>query len=153
MICDGSEVHRFEAPLGLEAVLLVPHDPVRTTDARRVLPETVALADASFNVAAASTLVLGISTGNWDLIAAGLEDRLHQPYRARLYPRSAELLQRAVSLGALGATISGAGPTVLFWTHYEQTPGVIRALQGEAEGWADVLRATFESQGADVREL
>jgi homoserine kinase len=63
------------------------------------------------------------------------------------------LLQRAVSLGALGATISGAGPAVLFWTHYEQTPGVIRALQAEAEGWADVMRAPFESQGADVREL
>ena len=109
-----------------------------TADARRALPETVPLADAAFNVAAASTLVLGISIGDWDLIAAGLKDRLHQPYRAHLYPRSAELLERAALLGALAATISGAGPTVLFWTHYEQTPGVIRALQAEAEGWADV---------------
>ena len=101
VICDGSTVHRFEAPMGLEAVLLVPHDPVATADARRALPETVPLADAAFNVAAASTLVLGISIGDWDLIAAGLKDRLHQPYRAHLYPRSAELLERAALLGAL----------------------------------------------------
>ncbi|MGO9822520.1 MAG: hypothetical protein ACLPTJ_17960 [Solirubrobacteraceae bacterium] len=56
-------------------------------------------------------------------------------------------------MGALGATISGAGPAVICWCHYEQTAGLVRALQREAEGWADVLRAPFESQGADVREL
>ena len=79
------------------------------------------LADAVFNVAHASTLVLGLARGDWELIAAGLDDRLHQPQRAHLFPRSAALLERARELGALGATISGAGPTVLVWSHYEQT--------------------------------
>ena len=64
-----------------------------------------------------------------------------------------ELVERARELGALGATISGAGPTVLVWTHYEQTGGVVEALRRETEGWADVLRAPFEPMGADVREL
>jgi homoserine kinase len=59
----------------------------------------------------------------------------------------------APSLGALGATISGAGPTVLVWCHYETTAGVVEALRREAEGWAQVMRVPFESQGADVREL
>jgi homoserine kinase len=153
VICDGTRAHRFEPPTGLEAVLVVPRTPVQTRLAREALPDSVPLADAAFNVAAASTLVLGLSTGNWDLIAAGLHDRLHQPYRAHLYPRSAELLERAGSLGALGATISGAGPTVICWCHYDQTPGLVRALRGQTEGWADVLRVPFESQGADVREL
>ena len=84
--------------------------------ARAALPAEVPLADAVFNVAHASMLVLGLARGDWDLIAAGLDDRLHQPYRAHLYPRSAELLERAPALGALGATISGAGPTVLVWS-------------------------------------
>jgi homoserine kinase len=139
--------------MGLEAVLVVPATPVRTEQARAALPAQVPIADAVFNVACAATLTLGLARGDWDLIAAGLRDRLHQPHRAHLFPRSAELLARAPSLGALGATISGAGPTVLVWCHYEQTAAVVRRLQDEAEGWAAVLRAPFETQGADVREL
>lgn len=152
-ICDGPAVHRFEAPTGLEAVLVVPASPVRTEQARAALPAQVPMADAVFNVACAATLTLGLARGDWDLIAAGLRDRLHQPHRAHLFPRSAELLKRASSLGALGATISGAGPTVLVWCHYEQTAAVVRRLHDEAEGWATVVRAPFETQGADVREL
>jgi len=153
VICDGALTHRVQAPMGLEAVLVVPDHAVATSEARRALPERVPLADASFNVAMASTLVLGLERGDWDLIAAGLHDRLHQPYRAHLYPRSAELLDRAGSLPALGASLSGAGPTVLFWSHYEQTAGLIKVLQRATDGWAVVLRAPFEPQGADVREL
>ncbi len=153
VICHEGEVHRFEAPMGLEAVLVVPSEPVSTIGARAALPDTVSLGDAARNVAAAATLVLGLARGDWDLIAAGLTDRLHQPYRAHLYPRSAELLESAPKLGALGATISGAGPTVLVWCHYEQTGGVLEALTRRTEGWAHVMRAPFESQGADVKSL
>jgi homoserine kinase len=152
-ICDGLAAHRFDPPMGLEAVLVVPATAVATEQARAALPAQVPMADAVFNVACAATLTLGLARGDWDLIAAGLRDRLHQPHRAHLYPRSARLLERAPSLGALGATISGAGPTVLVWCHYEQTAAVVGRLQDEAQGWATVLRAPFETQGADVREL
>jgi homoserine kinase len=153
VVCADDRVHRLEVPLGLEAVLLVPREGVRTQDARAALPEVVPLTDAAFNVAHASLLVLGLARGDWDGIAAGLKDRLHQPYRARLYPQAAALLDRAAGLGALGATVSGAGPTTLFWCRYEHTGMVVDALKREAEGWARVMRAPFESQGADVREL
>lgn len=153
VVCDGPRVHRFEPPMGLEAVVVVPTDAVTTQTARATLPDTVPLADAAFNIACASMLVLGLAAGDWELIAAGLRDRLHQPYREHLYPRSAALLHSAPSLGALGATISGAGPAVLCWSHYEQTGGLVGRLERETRGWATVLRAPFESQGADVREL
>jgi homoserine kinase len=153
VICDGARTHRIEAPMGLEAVLVVPEEAVRTEEARRALPESVPMRDAVANVAAAATLTLGLATGDWELIAAGLRDRLHQPYRAPLYPRSAELVERAASLGAIGATISGAGPTVLVWSHYEHTGTIVERLTRETRGWAEVRRAPFESQGADVREL
>jgi homoserine kinase len=153
VVCDGPNVHRIEAPMGLEAVLVVPAEPVRTERARAALPATVPLGDAVFNVAHAAMLTLGLVTGDWDLIAAGLRDRLHQPFRAFLYPRSAALVEQARSLGALGATISGAGPTVLVWSHYDQTGGLVERLSAQTDGWATVLRAPFESQGADVREL
>lgn len=152
-ICDGLTAHRLQPPMGLEAVLVVPADAVRTEQARAALPAQVPMADAVFNVACAATLTLGLATGDWELIAAGLRDRLHQPYRAHLFPRSAQLVRRAASLGALGATISGAGPTVLVWCHYDQTAAVVRRLAREVDGWATMLRAPFEIQGADVREL
>jgi homoserine kinase len=153
VICDGSDVTRFEPPMGLEALLVVPAEAVQTAQARAALPAEVPLGDAVSNVAAASKLILGLATSDWELIAAGLGDRLHQPHRAHLYPRSAELLRTAPSLGALGATISGAGPTVLVWSHYEQTGAVAQRLTKDVDGWAEVIRAPFESHGADVRQL
>ncbi len=153
VVCQGTRVHRFEPPMGLEAVLVVPHEAVVTEAARAALPGSVPLADAVFNVAEAATLILGLAGPDWDLIAAGLRDRLHQPHRAHLYPRSVELLEQATALGALGATISGAGPSVLVWCRYEQTGAVIEELARETEGWARVMRAPFESHGADVRGL
>ncbi len=153
VVCDGQHVHRFEAPMGLEAVLVVPFQAVGTPAARAAVPTSVPIADAVFNLAHAAQLILGLATADWDLIAAALRDRLHQPYRAHLYPRSAQLLERAPSYGALGATISGAGPSVLVWCHYEQTGAVIERLGREVDGWASVVRAHFESQGADVRGL
>jgi homoserine kinase len=153
VVCDGRKAHRFDAPLGLEGIMVVPEDAVATTEARAALPESVPLDDAVFNVARASTLMLGLLASDWELIGAGLRDRLHQPRRAHLYPRSAELLERAPALGALGATISGAGPSVLVWTHFEHTGAVIELLEREVREWARVSRVTFESQGAYVRGL
>jgi homoserine kinase len=153
VICAGSSTHRFEPPMGLEAVLVVPSTPVSTAQARAVMPDRVPIADAVFNVAHGAILILGLVQNDLDLITAGLHDRLHQPYRAQLYPRSAELLGRAASFGALGATVSGAGPSVLYWCRYEQTGGLVERLRRETRGWATVLRAPFEAQGADVREM
>ena len=153
VVCDGRDVHRFEPPMGLEAVLVVPGEAVTTEDARAALPASVPLADAVFNVAHASLLMLGLATADWDLIAAGLRDRLHQPHRAHLYPRSAELLERAPSLGALGATISGAGPTVLVWCALRADRSACREPAARDRRLGDVLRASFEPQGADVRSL
>jgi homoserine kinase len=153
VIVAGGEVARLQPPDGLEALVVVPRSPVRTAVARRALPATVPLADAVANVAHGAMLTLGLATGDLSLIGRGLHDRLHQPYRAHLFPESMRLLARATDLGAIGATISGAGPTVLFWTHADVTGAVAAALRRETEGWAEVLRAPFETQGADVREL
>jgi homoserine kinase len=153
VIVTGGQTVRFDPPAGLESVVVVPHTPVRTAVARRALPAQVPLADAAANVAHGAILTLGLARGDLSLVARGLEDRLHQPYRAHLFPASMALLERASELGAIGASISGAGPTVLFWTHADATGAVVGALRRETDGWADVMRAPFETQGADVREL
>jgi homoserine kinase len=153
VICADGEATRFEPPTGLEALAVVPGEAVRTRAARAALPAEVPMGEAVFNVAHGALLTLGLARGDWDLLARGLHDRLHQQRRAHLYPRSFELAGRARELGALGATISGAGPTVLVWCFYEQTGTVAEALTREVEGWARVLRAPFEPQGAYVEEL
>jgi homoserine kinase len=153
VVCADGRADRFEAPTGLEALAVVPEQPVRTPAARAALPGEVALDDAVFNVAHGALLTMGLLTGDWDLLARGLQDRLHEQRRSELFPRSYELALRAKDLGALGATISGAGPTVLVWCFYEQTGAVAEALRGELEGWATLLRTPFESQGAYVGEL
>ena len=96
--------------------------------------------------------MLGLARDDFSLIGRGLSDRLHQNRRAHLYPRSMELVHKAAELGAVGATISGAGPTVLFWCHWQQTGTLVEALKQQAED-CHVRRAMFAPGGADVREL
>ena len=148
---DGPPV-RFDPVPGLEGVLAIPPQQVSTTDARAALPVEVPLADAVHNTAHAALLVLGLARGDLDLVARGLSDRIHQPRRALLYPRSMELLAAARELGAIGASISGAGPTVLFWCDWQQTGALHERLRSEARD-CEVRRARFAPGGADVRSL
>lgn len=153
VVCADGRATRFEPPTGLEAIAVVPELPVRTSDARRAIPAEVPIADAVFNVAHASLLTIGLVRGDWDLVARGLVDRLHEERRSHLFPRSYELAREAAELGALGATVSGAGPTVLVWCFYEHTGAVVQALGPRVEGWAQLHRAPFEVQGAYVGEM
>jgi len=153
VVCADGQATRFDPPTGLEALAVVPEDAVHTRAARASLPEQVPLEQAVFNIAHGALLTLGLARGDWDLLARGLQDRLHQQQRSKLFPRSFALASRARELGALGATISGAGPTVLVWCFYEQTGAVAEALRAEIDGWATLLRTPFEPQGAYVGEL
>jgi len=145
---------RFDPPSGLEGVAVVPTEEVSTERAREAIPLEVPLDEAVANVSAAALLVLGLKTADLDLIARGLTDRIHQTRRRHLYPRSMELVDSAAAeLGALGATISGAGPTVLVWTTWQDAGKVAEELERRCEGWAEVRRLPFTPHGADVPEL
>jgi homoserine kinase len=154
VICtaDGGAPVRFDPAPGLEGVIAIPPHEVPTADARAALPDQVPLTDAVHNVGHASLLLLGLARDDFSLIARGLADRLHQPRRRHLYPRSMELVERATELGAVGATISGAGPTVLFWCHWEQTGALMERLRSDAPD-CEIRRVAFAAGGADVREL
>ncbi len=125
-------------PEGVEGVLVIPDEQVPTERAREAMPSSVPVSDAVANIAAASQLVLGLERSDLALIADGLADRLHQPHRAHLYPRSIELLAEARDLGAIGATVSGAGPALLFWCFWQDTGKVTEALRGRVGDWAEV---------------
>jgi len=150
---EGPEATRFDPPDGLEGIVVVPPEEVSTELAREAIPPEVPLAEAVANVSAAARLVLGLRSADLDLVSRGLEDRIHQPRRRHLYPRSMELVDDARELGALGATISGAGPTVLVWTTWQDAGKVSAELQERCAGWAEVRRLPFAPAGADVPEL
>jgi homoserine kinase len=117
------------------------------------MPAAVSLVDAVANMAAATQLVLGIERSDLGLIARGLEDRLHQPARRPLYERSMDLVERGRELGAIGASISGAGPAVMLWCFWQDTGKVVEAASAATSGWAEVRRVPFSPLGADVPEL
>ena len=153
VICAGERPERFDPAPGIEGVLATPPDVVPTAEARAALPDEIPIGDAVHNIAHASLLILGLSRGpDLSLVGRGLADRLHQPRREPVYPRSMELLRQAREVGAIGASISGAGPTVLFWCHWEQTGTVFDAVR-KAAPECEVRRAQFVPGGADVKSL
>jgi homoserine kinase len=150
----GPTVTKLTPPEGVEALIAGPEgEEVPTQAARAALPDVVPLADAAANVAAVSQLVLGIERSDLDLIARGLADRLHQPHRSGLYPRSMEIVESAHELGAIGASISGAGPFVLVWCFWQTTGEVAAKLEERFGGWAQIQRVPFSPLGADVPEM
>ena len=150
---NGPPAARFDPPEGLEGIVVIPPEEVSTERAREAIPAEVPLGDAVANVSAAALLVLGLRSADLDLVSRGLADRIHQPRRRDLFPRSMEIVENARELGALGATISGAGPTVLVWTTWQEAGNVAAALNERCAGWAEVRRLPFTPLGADVPEL
>ncbi len=159
VICDPAgdgppDASRFPPPDGLEGVLVIPsEEEVPTERAREAIPPQIPLGDALGNIFSAARLTLGLYRGDLGLIAASLEDNIHQGRRRDLYPRSMQLVEGAHETGALGATISGAGPTVLVWTTWQDAGKVVEELERRCGDWAEIRRIPFSNQGADVPEL
>ncbi len=146
----GALPARLAPPEALEAILVIPAEEVSTAAARTALGEELRIVDAVHNVAAVANLVLGIERSDLTLIERGLTDRIHQDRRAHLFPRSIEVLAAARELGAIGATISGAGPTVLIWSLWQGGTALLAGLEEMCAGWAEVRRVPFSPRGARV---
>lgn len=118
--------------LGFTAVVFIPEVTGATWAARAALPADVPHADAALNVATASGLVAGFLTGDTTLIAAGMNDRLHEPYRARLFSHLGAMKAAALEQGAIGACLSGAGPTILAFVPHERVDDVVCVMRETA---------------------
>jgi len=109
----GWEAIRFDAPRELRAVAFIPELRLATTEMRRVLPSAVPLADAVENLGRVGIGVAGLATGRYDLLRTLTVDRLHEPYRAAVFPELPLLVGAAREAGAIGACLAGAGSTVI----------------------------------------
>jgi homoserine kinase len=106
------DIVRLPVPAGLTAVVVHPDLEIETAMARRLIGDTVPLADAIQQWANLGALVDGLHRGDFDLIARSLEDRIAEPRRASLVPGLAVIKQAALQAGALGCSLSGSGPSL-----------------------------------------
>lgn len=104
---------RLRVPKRLKAMVVIPTLEIATKRAREVLPQQVPFQDAVFNLNRLALLLAGLTTDRLDLLAAGSEDRLHQPYRAALLPGMEAILDEGRRAGALAVFLSGAGSSLL----------------------------------------
>ncbi|NKB71769.1 MAG: homoserine kinase [Candidatus Latescibacteria bacterium] len=132
---------RLEPPDDLVAVAAVPDFALPTRRARSVLPDQVSFAQAVGNQARVGLLVAALATGRLELLIQAMEDVLHQPYRAALVPGLEAVRQAALRAGALGAVLSGAGPTVL------------ALVRRGHEGIGAAMQATWGGSGVVARPL
>jgi homoserine kinase len=133
----GLPVH---APLLLSEelafVVVIPERDLATPEARGVLPETLPLADAVFNLGRMGLLLAGLADPR-ALVPEAMDDRIHQPARTALFPEAPKLLVALVDAGALAASWSGAGPTLIGVVRAEAA-GSVLARAGEALAAAEV---------------
>jgi len=131
-------VVRCEWDPSVQAVVAIPAIRLSTSEARRAMPRSIPIPDAVLNLGALTLLLQGLRTGNGDLIADGLHDRIHEPYRWGLIQGGRAVREAALEAGAWGCVISGAGPTLLALASASVAEAVSRAMvkAWEAEGVA-----------------
>lgn len=117
-LLENGKPKTIKLPLSpaLRWVAAIPDFELSTHLARGVLPKEVSFADAVYNASHAAVLVGAMGSGNRELIATALRDRLHQPYREKLIPEYDKVKAAAEQCGAIAFCISGAGPTLLALT-------------------------------------
>lgn len=122
---DVEVIHSME----LDLIAVVPKEELLTKAARNVLPSTLSFQDAVEASAISNVLVSSLVTGNYELAGKMMQkDKFHQPYRKQLVPHLETIERASTSLGAFGAALSGAGPTVLLFTNKGNVDTIIAEL-------------------------
>jgi homoserine kinase len=112
---DGDRVVSMSVPFPEEmrAVLFIPDFPMDTVQGRSLMPAAFPEADVVFNTSRVALFMAALTVGRYDMLRIAMQDRLHQPYRARIFPPLPDLIQAALDAGAHGACLSGGGSAVL----------------------------------------
>ncbi|MFV1963250.1 MAG: homoserine kinase, partial [Acidimicrobiia bacterium] len=145
-VADGG-VKRLELHRSLLPVVAIPHEPLRTDDARAALSRSVPFDVAVRSLSRLAFLIEGLSDANAEVLAHAAGDELHERPRASLSPVTGELIEAAKRAGALHACWSGAGPTALAFTTDETRGRVIGAMSGLLGRSGEVLALNVDHDG------
>jgi homoserine kinase len=143
-----TRIARIADELPAAPIAVVPDAAVETAAARAALPETVPYADAAFTAGRAALLGAALAGSSAELLQAALDDRLHEPYRARTAPLL-ERVRARLPAGALGATLSGSGPTVIVWARHDAADECAAELEARFPA-EQVLRLSISPEGAGL---
>ncbi|MEZ6022108.1 MAG: homoserine kinase [Hyphomonadaceae bacterium] len=139
---DNPRVKKIPPPRGVRAVVVHPHLYVATRDARSVLSRTIDMSDFVWQTANLAGFISGCFTDDLDMIRDSFEDVIIEKQRRSMIPGFADVRGAAMAQGALGCSISGAGPSIFAWTLAEAAEGVLAAMKAqfaarqiEVDGW------------------
>ena len=140
VLATAEELVALPVPQGLTALVVHPNLSIQTTDARACLTQPFSLDAITRQQASLAKLITGLYQSNLDWIRQGLVDHLIEPRRKSLIPGFDEVKTAALKSGALGASISGAGPSVFAWFSERQ----------QAESAIPAVAEVFQAQGLKV---
>ncbi len=142
-------------PKDLKAVVFTPDFPMDTVRGRSLMPGKYSTEDAVYNSGRVALFLSAISQGRYDLLRVAMQDRMHQPYRSRIFPLLPTLIESALEAGAHGACLSGGGSSVLAFAT-ERADQVAQAMLGTARQAGmngDARVAQVDEQGATATWL
>ncbi len=152
----GLELIPLPVPSGLFCTVVTPDFVLPTSEARRVLPETVTLEQATRQLASVALLISALYDGDLARLGRALEDDIVEPARARLIPGYSRVKQSALDAGALGAGISGAGPSLFAWSDsLEKSERIGRSMVarfGEVGLEAETYSSPISPKGVQILE-
>jgi homoserine kinase len=128
---DHPRVKQIPVPAAIRAVIVHPHMFLATAKARAILKLSVELSDFVWQTANLAGFISGCYTDDLDMIRASFQDVVIEPQRAALIPGFNEVRRGAMEAGALGCSISGAGPSMFAWTLEATAPAVLAAMRRE----------------------
>lgn len=150
----GGRVNAASFPVPKEwcALLAIPDQPLATSVSRNALPDTYSRQDVVENLQSVALLTAGFAHANEELVRAGMQDRVHQPYRSEICELLPKLMPLAQNASVLGVALSGAGPSVLVLT-WRDAIGRVRheaeeLLRGKV---AELIEAPLNSAGLEAR--
>ena len=136
---DNPRVKQIPVPKGVRAVILHPHMFLSTKQARAILKRTVDMSDFVWQTANLAGFISGCYTDDLDMIHASLDDVVIEPQRQALIPGFPEVRKASMAAGALGCSISGAGPTMF-----------ALAIESRASAVCDAMKAEFAKRNIEV---
>lgn len=153
---DPPDVVSIPVPDRIRCVLVRPDQVIATRDARACLPDSLPIGDSVRQTAHLGAFIAGCYRDDLGLIGRALRDLIVEPHRASLVPGFAEVQSAAMDAGALGCSLSGAGPTIFAWSDGQSAAESIQDAMVTAFEQRDISTETWISkipeQGARVVE-
>ncbi|HWY92061.1 MAG TPA: homoserine kinase [Chthoniobacterales bacterium] len=147
-----NEIARFDIDPDLKFVLFIPNFEVKTSEARRVLPESFSRQAVVENLANTSFVAAAFASRRYGQLQDSFEDRVHQPFRTQFVPFLPKVLSAARNAGALGGFLSGSGSTIACLTLSDSSKVAASVADAAPEAKAKVLIVSADNLGARILE-